>query len=167
MKPYNFIGLLLIVIAVGIYAMTSRNTLSPTKPVPNMTLILTSGEIDQLYDYQGHPTVLHFWATWCGPCKKEFPRLLRLAKKHPQWQLILISVDEKMEAVPPFMKKIEGLSGISLASMPKLVQVWDKGKHISQDTFQVVSYPETIFLSSDMRPLHKVVGPIKPEDWPH
>jgi thiol-disulfide isomerase/thioredoxin len=166
MKPFAVAIALLIAVVGGAFVVSSRNGPSLADPVPNMTVMLTSGEIRQLYDYQGKPTVLHFWATWCAPCVKEFPSLLRLAKEHPEWQLVLISADEKVAPIAPFMQKMEDMSGIPLGSMPQLVQVWDEGKRISQDTFQVVSYPETIFLSPNMRPVHKVVGAITPEDWP-
>lgn len=32
-------------------------------------------------DVAGKPYVLHFWATWCGPCKADLPRIQALAEK--------------------------------------------------------------------------------------
>jgi thiol-disulfide isomerase/thioredoxin len=31
-------------------------------------------------DLQGHVTLLNYWGTWCGPCIREFPHLVELAK---------------------------------------------------------------------------------------
>jgi cytochrome c biogenesis protein CcmG/thiol:disulfide interchange protein DsbE len=35
----------------------------------------------RLSDYAGRPLVLNFWASWCVPCREEFPRLKALVAK--------------------------------------------------------------------------------------
>jgi thiol-disulfide isomerase/thioredoxin len=48
----------------------------------------------------GKPVVLHFWATWCGACREEFPRLRpEFMKLDSQGvELALISIDRPSEA---------------------------------------------------------------------
>lgn len=43
--------------------------------------------------------LLHFWATWCPPCREEFPALVRLARKYPAaaLQVVLVSADAEKE----------------------------------------------------------------------
>lgn len=38
-------------------------------------------------------TLLNVWATWCGPCREEFPALVRVAGRHPNVRLVLVSAD--------------------------------------------------------------------------
>jgi thiol-disulfide isomerase/thioredoxin len=38
-------------------------------------------------------TVLNVWATWCLPCREEFPDLLEASRRHPDVRLLLVSAD--------------------------------------------------------------------------
>lgn len=67
-----------------------------TKPVPNLKFKDLSGQTQQLRSLQGSITVVNFWATWCGPCREELPRLSALnAEYSPRGvRFIAISADE-------------------------------------------------------------------------
>ena len=51
----------------------------PTEPArqaaPDFTMYTLEGEPVNLSDFRGKPTILNFWASWCGPCKMEMPDL--------------------------------------------------------------------------------------------
>ncbi|AQS55724.1 TlpA family protein disulfide reductase [Novibacillus thermophilus] len=42
---------------------------------PDFTLQSLSGETVQLYENNGKPSLINFWASWCPPCKVEMPDL--------------------------------------------------------------------------------------------
>jgi thiol-disulfide isomerase/thioredoxin len=69
------------------------------------------GRPAHLKDLRGKVVVVYFWAVWCVPCKAESKRLTELYERYHKdgLEVIAVSLDEKEERVPRFMKvnKIE------------------------------------------------------------
>lgn len=63
-------------------------------PAPNFTLrrLDGTGTLD-LSSLRGHPVVLNFWASWCGPCKAESPQLQREYLRYRAQGVVFIGVD--------------------------------------------------------------------------
>jgi len=66
--------------------------------VPNMQLQDIDGEPFNIKETKGHWVFVHFWASWCGPCKKEMPAIqkmyLKLEKQGLKIALINTAEDE-------------------------------------------------------------------------
>ena len=63
------------------------------KPVPNISLVPLSG-VRTSPELAGRLTLLNFWGTWCPPCRRELPGLVRLANRladEPRFQLLAVS----------------------------------------------------------------------------
>ncbi|MFN4110908.1 MAG: TlpA family protein disulfide reductase [Ignavibacteria bacterium] len=59
---------------------------------------------------KGKVLLLNIWASWCGPCKKEFPDLVKLADqyKKSKVEIVGLSVDDREDLqtdVIPFLEK--------------------------------------------------------------
>jgi len=51
------------------------------KEAPDFSLQGIDGEQVKLSDFRGQPLLLHFWATWCVPCRHEMPLLHALERQ--------------------------------------------------------------------------------------
>src|SRR6476469_6360638 len=49
--------------------------------MPVVTFMDTSGKAHTPESLRGKVVIVNFWATWCGPCKKEIPDLSKLYSK--------------------------------------------------------------------------------------
>jgi len=73
-------------------ALAVGQTPAPSDPV----MIDTQGYEKILQQYKGKPLLVTFWATWCEPCRDEYPMLNELAKQYaPQGlKVVGISLDQ-------------------------------------------------------------------------
>ena len=62
-------------------------------PAPDFQLPALDGHGNQrLADYRGQPVIVNFWASWCNPCRKEFPLLKQALRDHRAQHLAVIGV---------------------------------------------------------------------------
>lgn len=63
-----------------------------------------SGTLHSLAEYRGRAAIVHFWASWCGPCRDEMPKLTDWIKQHPDIAIIPISLDKSIEDAALFLR---------------------------------------------------------------
>ncbi len=49
---------------------------------PDFAVLSENSEVVQFSDFAGKPIVINFWATWCGPCRSEFPAFQKAYETH-------------------------------------------------------------------------------------
>ena len=77
-------------------------------PAPALRLVDLDGRKVNLAALQGQVVLVDFWATWCGPCVEQAPRLKALQEKHRHsgLRLIGLSLDDSAAPVEKFRKKL-------------------------------------------------------------
>ena len=77
---------------------------------PGFTLTDLDGKTVSLADLRGHPVIVNFWASWCGPCIEEFPLLQQAATAHAADGLVVVGIvfSDRADAARAFMTKMGG-----------------------------------------------------------
>ena len=60
---------------------------------PPLTATTLAGTRFELAAQRGHPVVLDFWASWCGPCRKQQPELNKLSRRYAPQGITFMGVD--------------------------------------------------------------------------
>jgi thiol-disulfide isomerase/thioredoxin len=75
---------------------------------PDWTLEDPTGREHSLSDYRGKVVVMHFWATWCPPCRRAMPGLQALHEKHKDRGLVVFGVNSWESGDPVAHMDAEG-----------------------------------------------------------
>ncbi|MDH5784227.1 MAG: TlpA family protein disulfide reductase [Chromatiales bacterium] len=107
-----------------------------------------------LAEHSGKVVMVHFWATWCAPCRKEMPSLERLAQKldSSRFALIGVSVDQDINLVKEFKLKY----GIKFANHI------DLDMDVAQGQFGASAFPESFLIGRDGKLVRHMIGE---HDW--
>lgn len=124
----------------------------PAGPLPVRT---RDGATRDLAAKTGRGLILHFWATWCAPCREEMPALVKFVRETKgdrNVDFLAVSTDEEWSVVDAWLKE-RGIEGLPVALDPK----GDTAHRVGTDQF-----PETWFLAPSGEVLQHVVGAA---DW--
>jgi cytochrome c biogenesis protein CcmG/thiol:disulfide interchange protein DsbE len=111
------------------------------QPAPDFDLAAVNEDLRAtVHDQRGRPLIVNFWASWCIPCREEFPLFKRARADPANAQLVLFGViyDDSTEAALRFMRT-QG------ASWPALE---DPGGAVAK-AYGVVVPPMTFYIDRD------------------
>jgi len=76
-------------------AVPAARSSQSAKPASAQTLSLIdlAGYNKLLSDHKGKPLLVTFWATWCEPCRDEFPIINQIARDYSSKGLVVLGVD--------------------------------------------------------------------------
>ncbi len=126
-------------------------------PAPAIRGTALDGSSVDLAAYRGHPVVVNFWASWCTPCRAEFPLFKdKLAALGPSDGFVIIGVLYKDQ--DPLGRQFLQDFG---ATWPT---VSDPDGALAT-AYRVVAPPQTYFIDKDgvLRAIQ--IGQVQPEDF--
>lgn len=132
-----------------------------SRRVPNLGFQNLTGTTVTLGSLHGSIAVVNFWATWCGPCRQEFPMLSGLARKYSgKVRFIAISADDD-----PGNRKQRAKIGQFLNDEKPAMEIWlgadlDALQHCGLG--QVL--PGTLILDANGQVISRVEGQAHEED---
>lgn len=127
--------------------------------VPDFHWTDFDGKRHDIKELTGHTVIIHFWATWCGPCRQEFPELLQASKSVGNNVIFLtISGDETKLIAQKFIAHAQEATGTKDAT--NVLYAFDPNKTISFDTFQTDVYPESIVVDPKQNMQRKFAGTV-------
>ena len=143
----------------------SEPTLKTYKGKQNIVLQLKdlNGNIVKLSDYKDKVILLNFWASWCKPCIKEIPSLVRLGDKLKQqdFEIITVNVGESAREISDFKKRVKFDLPILLDDEGKAVQDWGVYAYPSNfilDKNAIIRYTYRGALEWDSPAIIKTIG---------
>jgi thiol-disulfide isomerase/thioredoxin len=101
-----FIFMLLVEVAIASAASLPPGVMRINAlPAPALSLDTIDGDSYELSATKGHWRFVHFWATWCGPCRREMPSIQRMMTRlgDVDIEVVLVNTAETEDEVFTFL----------------------------------------------------------------
>lgn len=145
-------SLLLIGLIAGFALAMGKAPKTPEgKPVTasNFTLRSLKGETHRLSDHRGKLVFLHFWATWCPPCRSELPTIQQMHNDSDKNKFVVlaVSVDEPEERVKQLVEREGHTFHVLLDSDGKVARLYG-----------IRAFPTTVIIDQSGQVIGRVTG---------
>ena len=131
------------VLAVG--ASVCAFAIAPATVAPDFTLRSIDGPNLRLHEQRGRVVLVNFWATWCGPCRKEMPHLNRLYEKYRTSGFVLLGVNVDEDT--------RNAAGVAAKLGVKFPVLLDTDKKASQ-LYDLNAMPSTVLIDREGKVRH-------------
>jgi thiol-disulfide isomerase/thioredoxin len=137
-----------------LYKMETVEASKDKNVAPNFTWT-ENGTKKSLNDLKGKVVLLNFWATWCGPCKKEMPDLSKIAEEMKDKNFEMIGLNVFQQASAP---KVEDYLKSNPVSYTMIDGNEDLVKAFADASGNDLSAVPTTFILKDGKFVETIVG---------
>lgn len=112
----------------------------------------TSSTIVRLSDFRGKYVLVDFWASWCGPCRKESPDLVKAYRKYHAkgFEIIGVSLDNNRKSWLEAIKQ-DGLNWVQLSDLKSFDNAVARQFFIHAVPANFLLDPDGIIIGKDLR----------------
>ncbi len=122
---------------------------SKLSTAPDFSFYDLDGNAVKLSDFFGQPIILHFWASWCAPCREELPLYQELYEKYGQKiTFLMINLTDGYQETKADAQDFLSKSNIMF---PVYFDLDLEG----MNSYYVYSLPSTIFINQDNLIIHR------------
>ena len=125
---------------------------APGSAAPDFTLKSLAGDNVKLSELRGQVVLINFWASWCGPCRQEMPRLDDLYQQYGELGFTLLGVNVEQDSAE---------AQRMLHDTPVTFPILFDSKNEVSKLYDVVAMPSTVIVDRDgnVRFVHKGYQP--------
>ncbi len=142
------LGAVAIALLLAVAFDLSRGAFRPARAMTDISGTSLAGEAWTLSGRRGKgPVLVNFFATWCGPCRMEFPELVRIQEKYRAAGFQVVAISDEP---PELLRSDPDISKLPFIILPN--------KPDALEAYGVKSIPQSFFFDRDGKLVREIEG---------